>query len=103
MACPICGGSGGDDSSPPPMVVCDECDERAVTENGTEPWHGWPPGEAPDSEPGEVTVPPDRGANPVFVDGQKCWRRYRFGGWVTMVDEHDCDSIEEFYETHGRQ
>lgn len=101
MACPICGGEGGGDDSTYPNLVCEECDERAVNADGEEPWHGWPPGEEPETEEGVIAMPPDRGENPVFIDGQKCWRRYRFGGWVTMMDEHDCDSLEEFYEEHG--
>jgi hypothetical protein len=102
MVCPICGGEGGEPSDEPPNSVCDECDRRAVSERGAEPWHGWPPGERPDPDPDDdvIQLPPDAGENPVFIDGQKCWRRYRFGGWVTWVDEHDCDSLEEFYEKH---
>jgi len=101
MTCPICGSKGGGNDSTYPNLVCDECDERAVNEEGMEPWHGWPPGEEPESEDGTTRMAPDRGENPVFIDGKKCWRRYRFGGWVTMMDEHDCDSIDEFYEKHG--
>jgi hypothetical protein len=100
MACPICGGEGGD-SGTSPNVVCEECDEQAMNEDGEEPWHGWPPEEEPETEDGVIATPPDAGENPVFIDGQKCWRRYRFGGWRTFVDEHDCDSLDEFYEKHG--
>lgn len=105
MACPICGDETVENEGVP-RVVCDDCDDRAVAVRGAdgetaEPWHGWPPGTEPESEPGVVTLPPDRGENPVFVDGHKCWRRYRFGGWVTWLDEHDCDSLEAFYEAHG--
>jgi hypothetical protein len=101
MACAICGaeGVGGDGSYP--NLVCDDCDERAVGADGDTPWTGWPPGEAPEMDDDRVHMPPDHGENPVFIDGRKCWRRYRFGGWVTMLDEHDCASLEEFYETHG--
>ncbi len=100
MGCPICGSADGGGANSAPAVVCDACDERAVTADGAEPWHGWPPSERPETADDTIRLPPDAGANPVFIDGQKCWRRYRFGGWITMVDEHDCDSLNEFYEQH---
>ncbi|MFC4407985.1 hypothetical protein [Haloarchaeobius iranensis] len=101
MTCPVCGGGVEGSTDTYVNLVCDDCDDRAVNKNGDEPWHGWPPGEEPESEDGTIQMAPDRGENPVFIDGKKCWRRYRFGGWVTMYDEHDCDSLEEFYEAHG--
>lgn len=99
MECPICGTDMGKGESSYPNRVCNICDLRAVNEEGEEPWHGRPPDEK--SEELTTYVPSNSGENPVFIDGQKCWRRYRFGGWVTMVDEQDCESLERFYETHG--
>jgi DNA-directed RNA polymerase subunit RPC12/RpoP len=86
-------------------LVCESCDERAVTKDTEKLKTG-------NEYLGEETIiddnrdgltlrmAPDVGDNPVFIDGQKCWRRYRFGGWVTRQDDHDCDSVMEFHETH---
>lgn len=86
-------------------LVCESCDERAVTRDLERPQHGNEYlGEESyvkkDDGTTVIRMPPDVGDNPVYIDGQKCWRRYRFGGWITLRDDHDCDSLEEFYETH---
>lgn len=86
-------------------LVCEHCDDRAVTGEGERPEHGAEyVGEdhVSDREDGTkvIKMAPDVGDNPVYVDGIKCWRRYRFGGWITRRDDHDCDSLEEFQYTH---
>lgn len=83
--------------------VCGDCDDLAVDSSGEPPWVGWKPGNAPDREPGVIPIAPDAGANPVYIAGAKCWRRYRFGGHVTRRDAFDCNSVEEFYERHRNE
>jgi hypothetical protein len=69
-----------------PGFVCRKCDSRAVNTKGEAPCH---------------ESMHDSGDNPVFIDGIKCWRRYRYGGYVTMRDDFDCTNIGEFYEKTG--
>jgi hypothetical protein len=80
-----------------PGLLCRACDARAVGPDGRPPWvdEG-----SYDPETNVLTLSADIGENPVFVDGIKCWRQYKFGGWVTMRDYHDCDDFGEFYERH---
>lgn len=88
VTCSIC----GKDLAEPafarnyPNFVCRECDDRAVNSRG---------------EPPEWYSQHDSGENPVFIDGKKCWRRYRYGGYITMLDDMDCQDIGEFYDKHG--
>lgn len=103
IRCAICGTPEEQARSLPARYsnpVCKDCDELAVDSDGNEPWTGFRPGEKPDSEPGVIHMAPDQGENPVFIAGVKCWRRYRFGGWVTRRDAFDCSSIEEFHDYH---
>ena len=65
-----------------PNMICRLCSRKAVNGTGDEPAHN---------------SMGDGGDNPVFIDGIKCWRRYKFGGFVTMRDYHDCSSIANFY------
>jgi hypothetical protein len=44
----------------------------------------------------------DYGTNPVFVDGLQCWRRYKFGGCITMADPDNCMTLDESYARHRR-
>jgi len=105
--CAICGSSLEDFFRSYPDAVCGECDARALSGDGQKARHA---GEYEDfvqgareryKEDGVLTLPPDNGDNPVFIDGKKCWRRYRFGGWVTMLDRHNCDTLREFYIETG--
>ena len=100
-ACSIC-GEPLRSFRPYPYAVCRSCDARATNEEGLPARHFE---ETPafnavrEQYPDEILLlPPDDGDNPVFIDGRKCWRRYRFGGWVTMLDPFDCASFSEFWE-----
>lgn len=81
--CAICNGLVHHDGLAYPHLLCATCDERATSPSGQE--------ENPAG---------DDGPNPVFIDGAKCWRRYRFGGWVAMHDPDDLPSLEAFYAKH---
>ena len=86
--CALCGASHFDPEFAATRItlVCCECDARAVNVDGAEPeWESWT----------------DSGENPVFIGGVKCWRRYRYGGYVTMRDHWDCRDIGEFYSRIG--
>lgn len=85
------------------QLVCRRCDGQAITEDGKKPEYGNEyEGKETVIEESEVSVkirmPPDDGDNPVYIDSEKCWRWYRFGGFVTLQDGYDCDSLEESLE-----
>jgi hypothetical protein len=86
-----------------PNLVCSTCERKSVNADGDKPKRGAAYREKLKAEcdnPEVVDVPSDAGENPVFIDGHKCWRRYRFGGFITQLDQFDCDTISEFKETH---
>jgi hypothetical protein len=86
IVCPTCGNDFECDPDHPGRV-CEKCDELATGASGSKP---------------VVDPSYDRGENPVFILGQRCYRRYRFGGWATMVDQCDCEcrDVLEFQDTH---
>jgi len=98
--CSICDGPLGYDKKFAgyyPGLVCQLCDERAVNKKNIKARH------IPDYidiKNNVFVVGCDSGDNPVFIDEVKCWRRYRFGFYLTMRDYHDCKDISEFYEKH---
>lgn len=89
--CPICGKTLAEDfdielAADYPGLVCKPCDGRSLNVEGQ-----------PARSEGTGAYGED-GDNPVFIDSQRCWRRYRFGGWLTMIDPYDSESLEAFYE-----
>ncbi len=103
LRCAVCGTPADEAVSLPTGYsnpVCQRCDELAISADGTNPWEGHPPGQWPETEDGVIYSPPDAGENPVFIAGVKCWRRYRFGGWVTRRDAYDCETLEDFQYYH---
>ena len=86
--CPICHADMPADAEfvqTYPGLVCGDCQAKAVDAQGREPEHN---------------SLGDFGANPVFIDSRQCWHRYKFGGYVTMLDPDDCESEQEFYDRH---
>lgn len=69
-----------------PNIICRECEEPVVNSNGETP-HFDSMGDFDD--------------NPVYINGAKCWRRYKFGGFITMRDDLNCDNLDEFYDKSG--
>lgn len=99
--CAVCGGSLGELAgleNSYPGLVCRACDERALDERGR-PWIEARP--VIPMRPGTIPAYDIEEPNPVFVDGVRCWRRYRFGGFLTMRDPAESRTIEEFYENAG--
>ena len=100
-ACPICRRDLLEDFTDAafvdnyPGLVCRKCDARAVNSKGASP------------EAGGMYF--EEGDNPVFIDSLKCWRRYRFGGHVTMIgpyrlvypDRAGCLNEEQYRELFG--
>ena len=86
MWCSICGSElpNPEFASNYPNLVCDDCDSRARSASGA-------------SANRLMARPYD---NPVYVDGCRCWRRYRFGGHITLRDAFSCDTLSEFYDRH---
>jgi len=104
--CAICKGPlygiPGPLTSTYPNLVCDDCDRDAVTQPEATL------DEVPSAEKRQAQrdhsdaddAIPSTGDNPVFIDGQKCWRRYKFGGHITRLDQFDCETLLEFCDRH---
>ena len=53
------------------------------------------------SEDRSIEIAGDRGENPMFINSEKFWWGYRFGGWVTMLADHNCNYLENLYGKNG--
>ena len=96
--CPICNNNLSDDYTLEfkiyPNLICKKCDEKAINSNGLNAKHAVD--KLDDINISDMYI--DDGDNPVYIEGKKCWRRYKFGGWVTMLDNFNCNTLGEFYE-----
>ncbi|MBI4421576.1 MAG: hypothetical protein HY560_12190 [Gemmatimonadetes bacterium] len=85
--CTVCGVALPPSPRRFPNQVCQPCGARARETDG---------------HPARHSSGDDAGDNPVWIDGLRCWRRYRVGGYLTMRDPDDCPSLQIFYLRHGR-
>lgn len=97
--CAVCGSLHEDPAFASSYVtmVCGECEARAVNSWGNRPVHG-PADLVEEDDTLVIRDWGDHGDNPVFIDGHKRWRRYKFGGFVTMRDLWDSPDISSFYD-----
>jgi hypothetical protein len=84
-----------------PNYVCSDCDKRAVLKDGrlASKLQSQRIENLRSADPfgyKDTLLSSDTGPNPVYIDGQKCWRRYRLGSWITMKDIYNSWSLEEF-------
>lgn len=82
--CAICSAVLNEPYRNYPNAVCPICDKRALNSEGRPARHIT---ETVSPEKAAEYAFADDGDNPVFIDGIRCTRRYRFGGWVTMRDK----------------
>lgn len=82
--CAICGAALTEPHSNYPRAVCPACDARALNAQGEPARHITQTVPADEAHRYAFT---DDGDNPVFIDGIRCTRRYKFGGWVSMRDD----------------
>ena len=105
--CSICHKKIHDSNLPAyfPGYVCAECDSRAMAKDGrpvsqhffekrARLRHEDPFGYK------DALLSSDTGPNPVFIDGKQCWRRYRLGAWITMKDNYNSRTLEEFEQNN---
>ena len=111
VLCFLCRRDGALASYPNP--VCRRCDATATGIRGEPLWHSSerlidsskPPFAQAVHEGRKVLevnldIMSDEGANPVFIDHLQCWRRYKFGGWITMADPDGHTTLSSFYAHH---
>ena len=88
-----------------PHAVCEECDKKAILKDGclSSKWVSERLEKLRSEDPygyKDKIMLGDAGPNPVYINGRKCWRRYRLASWVTMIDVHNSRTLEEFEQNN---